>query len=130
MDKQTGYDSIDGVSWQIRRSNSSGGTTGTYVPASGSWESCTGLSSDTAIASGNGVNVDLYVIPASYIISCTYTLHKGAFEETITATATVNMTVGQVNNISGEAVGGHAAGVTFNVTTAPWGTSHNVSEES
>lgn len=130
MTKQAGYDSISDVSWQIRRSNSSGGTTGTYVPAYSSWESCTGLASDTALASGNGVNADLYVIPGSYVVSCTYTLHKGAFTETITATATVDMTVGQVNNISGTAVGGHAAEVTFSVTTAPWGTSHNVSEES
>lgn len=126
MAVQPGYDSISDVTWQIRRANSSGGTSGTYVPASGSWQGCSGLASDTAIVT----NSDLYVIPGSYVISCSYTLHKGAIAETITATATVDMVAGQINNIYGTAVGGHAAGVTFTVTTAPWGTTHNVTEAS
>lgn len=126
MTKQAGYDSIDGISWQIRRANSNGGTAGTYYPDSGSWSGCSGLASDTGIVSGS----DLYVIPGSYIISCSYTLHKGAIAESITATATVDMVAGQVNNIYGTAVGGHAVEVTFSVTTAPWGTTHSVTEAS
>ena len=124
MAVQPGYDSISDVTWQIRRANSSGGTSGTYVPASGSWQGCSGLASDTAIVT----NSDLYVIPGSYVISCTYTLHLGTISETITATANVNMVASQVNNIYGTAVGGHAKDVTFIVTTTPWGTTHNVTE--
>ena len=122
MNTQTGY-SISNVSWKI----SGAGTAGTYNLRTGAgytdgtgWSSLTALS-ETAITSSS----DLYVVPGTYTIKCTYTLTKGDWSNTFTKSATVNLVGGKINNITGTASGGAATEIVITVSLAAWGSQNH-----
>jgi hypothetical protein len=122
MNTQSGY-TISNVSWKI----SGAGTAGTYNLRTGAgatdgtgWSSLTPLSETTITSSS-----DLYVVPGSYTIKCTYTLTKGDWSNTFTKSATVNLVGGKVNNITGTATGGAATEIVITVSLAAWGTQNH-----
>ena len=125
MNAPAGY-TIDGISWSIRGNGGTFGTSGTYNIRTGGWSACSGLMSNTAISSGS----NLYVIPGNYIITCSYTLHKGGMSQNVTATAALTVQRGKVNNITATAIGGTIISTTFALSVASWGASHNVTEAS
>lgn len=118
MNTQTGYN-ISSVSWKIVGKSDINGTAGTYNLTSDSWTSAsTKLSSDTAITSSS----DMYLIPATYTIKCTYTLSKGDWSGTFTKSADVTLVKGKINNITGTATGGGASEIVLSVSLTDWGT--------
>jgi len=118
MNTQSGY-TISAVSWTIAGSSTVNGTAGTYDLKSGTWTAAsTKITEDTAIASDS----DMYLIPGTYTIKCTYTLTKGDWTRTFTKSASVNLTMGKINNITGTASGGDASEIKITVTLADWQT--------
>lgn len=118
MSAQSGYN-ISGVSWTIVGTGTVNGTAGTYDLKTGTWTSASAkLTDDTAITSSS----DLYLIPGAYTVKCTYTLAKGDWSKTFTKSASVTLTQGKINNISGTASGGDASEIKISVTLADWQT--------
>ncbi len=115
MNTQSGY-TISGISWTIKANGGYSGTAGTYSLRQGAWTGVTTGLGSTAISSSS----DLYLIPGSYIISCTYTLSKGDWTKSFTKSATVTLVGGKVNNITGNASGGEASEITVGVSLAAW----------
>ncbi len=117
MNTQSGY-TISGVSWTIIGKSTVNGTKGTFNLASGSWTAAaTKLTSATAITSSS----DMYLIPGTYTIACTYTLTKGDWSQTFTKSADVTLQMGKINNITGTATGGAASEISLNLTLTAWG---------
>lgn len=71
-------------------------------------------------ATGSTTDNDLWLVPGSYTLTAQYTLTKGAYSETFTKTATVNLVMGKNNNISATLPAGNAAEIVFTVTITPW----------
>lgn len=125
MNPPSGY-TIDNISWTIQGYSGSYGTSGTYNIQTSSWSGCSGLTSATPISSGS----DLYLIPGTYLLNCSYSLHRYGMTQDIAASAIITLQRGAVNNVEATAVGGAIITTTFAVTVGAWGTTHNVSEES
>lgn len=120
MNTQTSY-TISDVSWTIVGKSAVNGTAGTYNLSSSSWTATSSsLSYDTSF---NGSS-DLYLIPGTYCIKCTYTLTKGDWSHTFTKSADVSLAGGYVNNISGTASGGSASEIVLSVSLESWGTNN------
>lgn len=114
----SGY-TISNVSWKIKSTATNTGISGTYNIATGAWSSTSALS-EQALTS----NTDLYVIPGTYTVSVTYTLKKGDdYTATDTATGTVPLTGGKINNITAACpvIGGGAQDIVISVSLTPWG---------
>ena len=71
----------------------------------------------------DGTSNVLYLVPGQYTLTATFTLTLGAYSETFSKTATVNVVGGKVNDITGTA-DGNAALITFSVNVTPWGTNN------
>lgn len=120
MNTQTSY-TISDVSWTIVGKSAVNGTAGTYNLSSSSWTSAsTTLSSDTSFTGSS----NLYLIPGTYTVKCTYTLSKGDWTHSFTKSADVSLLGGYVNNISGTASGGDASEIVISVSLAAWGTNN------
>lgn len=117
MNTQTGY-SITVNSWHITSSGANTGTKGTYSITSGAWSSTTAANEDVTSGSNN------FYIPGSYTITCNYTLTKGAYSQTFTKSASVDLVRGKTNNITGTATGGSASEITLSVSVEAWGTNN------
>ena len=117
MNTQTGY-SITVNSWHITSSGANTGTKGTYSITSGAWSSTTAANEDVTSGSNN------FYIPGTYTISCNYTLTKGAYSQTFTKSASVDLVRGKTNNITGTATGGSASEITLSVSVEAWGTNN------
>lgn len=118
LNTQSGYN-LSGVSWKIVGSGDIQGTAGTYNMTEGVWTAAsTKLTSDTAITSTS----DMYLIPGTYTIKCTYTLSKGQWSQTFTKSANVTLVQGKINNITATAVGGAASEIVISVSVTAWGT--------
>lgn len=107
--------------WELKSpSNSTTGTAGTYDLKSDAWTAASArLTSYTTVTD----NSDMYLIPGTYDIQVTYNLTKGDYSETgKTATSTVTLAKGKINNIVGNIP--HPTGaseITIGVTVTPWG---------
>lgn len=119
MNTQSGY-TISNVSWKIASSGSNTGTKGTYNVRTKAWSSTTAYP-ETAIASGS----NLYLIPGTYTVKCTYTLTRGDWTGTFTKSASVTIVAGKKNNITGTATGGTASQIQINVTLEAWGSQNH-----
>lgn len=117
MNTQTGY-SITVNSWHITSSGANTGTKGTYSITSGAWSSTTAANEDVTSGSNN------FYIPGTYTITCNYTLTKGAYSQTFTKSASVDLVRGKTNNITGTATGGSASEITLSVSVEAWGTNN------
>lgn len=114
LNTQTGYEIVGTPTWKIK-SNSGAGTKGTYNIAMDTWSSLTALSEQAFTGSS-----DLYLVPGSYTVSCTYTLKKGDYQKEFTKSATVTLVKGKINNITATAVGGDASDITLTLTLTAW----------
>lgn len=114
----SGY-TISGISYKIESNGTPSGTAGTYNIRTAAWSGMTALSS-TAITGSS----DMYLIPGSYKVLCTYTLTKGDWVKTYTdVPATVSLAVGKVNNMSATAPTPGSEGpkeITFSVSVTAW----------
>lgn len=128
LNTQSGYDLSD-VSWTIK-SNTGGGTAGTYNITKGTWSGQTALA-QTAIGAADAGNTsasksthtsDMYLIPGSYRVDITYTLTKGDYTETFTKGADITLVAGKKNTITATAVGGTATEIIITVSLTAWGT--------
>ena len=116
MNAEDGY-TISNVSWKIVGKSSVNGTAGFYNLSTGAWTAAsTKLSSDMAITGSS----DMYLIPGTYTLKCTYTLGKGDWTKTYTKSADVTLVEGKVNNITGS-VTGDASGIVLTLSVASWG---------
>ena len=121
MNAQSGY-TISNVSWKIVGQSTINGTAGTYNLSTGAWTAAsTKLTSDATITSSS----DMYLIPGTYTIKCTYTLTKGDWSQSFTKSANVTIVGGKVNNITGTASGGSASEITLNLSLTAWGTENH-----
>ncbi len=120
MNTQSGY-TISGISWTIKANGGYSGVAGTYSIRQGAWTGVTTGLGSTAISSSS----DMYLIPGSYVISCTYTLTKGDWTHQFTKSATVSLVGGAVNNITGTASGGTASEIVISVSLTAWGTQNH-----
>ena len=91
---------------------------GTYNLRTGAWTP--GTASAQTIAGGASSTNDLYVVPGTYELTCTYTITKGDYTETHTKKADVTLQKGKINAITGTAVDGSTA-IAFTVSVSPWG---------
>lgn len=118
MNTQSGY-TISNVSWTI----SGAGTAGTYSMKNGTWSGLTALG-ETSVGSGS----DLYLVPGTYTIKCSYTLTKGDWSASFTKSASVTLVAGKINNITGTASGGAATEIVISVSLTAWSSeTHNLS---
>ncbi len=123
MNTQSGY-TISDVSWTIAANGGYSGTAGTYSLRQGAWTGVTTGLSSTAVTSSS----DLFLIPGSYTISCSYRLTKGDWTNTFTKSATVNLVGGKINNITGTASGGSASEIVLSLSLTAWSSQdHNLS---
>lgn len=120
MTTENGY-GITVNHWYISPSAAGKGTAGIYNLRTGAWSSTTPVGADTEVTSGS----NNFYIPGEYSIKCNYTLTKGAFSKTYTKSATVNLSRGNVNNISGVATDDEASTITLNVSLESWGTQNH-----
>lgn len=119
MAAQDGY-SISNVTWTIVGKSSINGTAGTYNLSAGNWSATSATLASRSVDNSS----DLYLIPGTYTISCTYTLSKGGsgqYSETFTKSADVTLVGGKVNNISGKASGGTASEIVLTINLTAWG---------
>ncbi|MBP5675432.1 MAG: hypothetical protein J6W94_00260 [Bacteroidales bacterium] len=100
---------------------------GTYNIRTAKWITSTPASSQVTIATafGSSGNAnDIYLLPGNYTLTATYTLTKGtgsgAYSETFTKTASVNLAPGMINLISATLPEGEATDIVFAVTVNPW----------
>lgn len=117
MNTQSGY-TISDVSWKIKSKGADSGTAGTYTIGTGWGSTATTALSEQAITSSS----DLYLIPATYTLTVTYTLTMGDYSQTFTKSADVTLVQGKKNSITGTATGGSASEILFDVSVAAWGT--------
>lgn len=115
MNTQSGY-TISDVSWTIAANGGYSGTAGTYSLRQGAWTGVTTGLSSTAVTSSS----DLFLIPGSYTISCSYRLTKGDWTNTFTKSASVSLVGGKINNISGTASGGSASEIVLSLSLTAW----------
>lgn len=121
MNTQSGY-TISNVSWKIVGKSTVNGTAGTYNLSTGAWTAAsTKLSTATAITGSS----DMYLIPGTYTLSCTYTLTKDDWTQTFTKSADVTIVGGKINNITGTATGGAASEIVLSLSVAAWGTENH-----
>lgn len=120
MNTQSGY-TISNVSWKIVGKSSINGTAGTYNMTTGAWTAASSTLSETAITSSS----DMYLIPGTYTIKCTYTLTKDDWNQTFTKSADVTIVQGKINNISGTATGGAASEIVLSLSVAAWGSQNH-----
>lgn len=119
MAAQDGY-SISNVTWTIVGKGSINGTAGTYNLSTGNWSATSATLASRSVDNSS----DLYLIPGTYTISCTYTLSKGGsgqYSQTFTKSADVTLVGGKVNNISGQASGGTASEIILTINLTAWG---------
>lgn len=121
MSAQSGY-TISGISWKIVGKSTINGTAGTYNLSTGAW---TAASTKLASAINITSSSDMYLIPGTYTLSCTYTLTKGDWTQTFTKSADVTIVGGKINNITGSASGGDASEIVLNLSVAAWGTENH-----
>lgn len=103
-------------------------TTGRYCLEEDTWATEDGTPSDKPLAAFSGSTSvktssnDLWLVPVTggYDIQITYTLRKGDYSQTFTKTATAELQMGRVNNITVTAVGGSAQEIQATVTVLPW----------
>lgn len=118
MNTQSGYN-ITVNHWYIT-CGSGYGTAGTYNITTGAWSSTTPVPANTEVSSGS----NNFYIPGTYTITCNYTLTKGAYSQTFTKSASVDLVRGKTNNITGTATGGAASEITLTVSVEAWGTNN------
>ena len=116
LNTQTGY-SLSVQSWAIESLGAITGTAGTYNLSTGAWTAVSSTLSSITISSSS----DLYVIPGTYRIYCTYELSKGDWAHTFTKYADVTLVGGKINNITGTATGGNATEINLSVSLTAWG---------
>ncbi len=120
----------------VRAADGINGTAGTYSLTNKSFSNVTQLTSPLALGSPNtgssslveGVETialstvaDIYLIPASYQISVSYTIAKGDWNKTHTNTATVTLSGNKINHIVGElSNAGGATEILLSVSLEPW----------
>lgn len=118
INTRSGY-TLSNASWTIVGKGSKAGTKGSYTIGTG-WVSRTTALSSQALTSSS----DLYLIPDVYTVGVTFTLTKGDFVKTYTASSDVTLTGGKINNIVcnvGDITGtDEATNITFDVTVTPW----------
>lgn len=110
---------LSDVSWKIKSNGADSGTAGSYTIGTG-W----GTSASTSLPEQSFTSdSDLYVIPASYTISVTFTLTKGSYVKTFTKETPLSFTGGKINNISGTVSSkvGDAKEIEFSISVAEWG---------
>lgn len=92
----SGY-TVSNVSYTIVGKSTINGTAGTYNMTTSAWTAAsTKLTSATAITGSS----DMYLIPGTYTISCTFTLTKGDFTNTYTRTCDAVLAQGKINNFT------------------------------
>lgn len=123
MAPQEGY-AISEVSWTICGETPPYGTAGTYDLRDGSWSGCSGLESALPVNSGS----DLYLIPGSYTLCCTYTLSRYGQSQTLSASASVSLDAGYIHHVSATAVGGSLNDLTVTVNCSIWDSWENAGE--
>ena len=114
---QSGY-TISDVSWKIVGKSTVNGTAGTYNLSTGAWTAASTKLTTAAAITGSS---DMYLIPGTYTLSCTYTLTRGDWTQTFTKSADVTIEGGKINNISGTATGGAASQIVLTLSVSPWG---------
>jgi hypothetical protein len=102
-------------------------TSGTYDIREAKWITSTPASSQVTIATtlGSSGNAnDIYLLPGNYTLTATYTLTKGtgsgAYSQTFTKTASVNLAPGMINLISATLPEGEATDIVFAISVNPW----------
>ena len=109
-------------------------TTGRYCLGEDTWATEDSTPSDKPLAAFSGSTSvrtstnDLWLVPVTggYDIQITYTLRKGDYSQTFTKTATADLQMGRINNITVTAVGGNAQEIQATVTVQPWGNNNIV----
>ena len=99
----SGY-TVSNVVWTLNKKyGQSCGTKGTYAiwnyksSASGGWNNVTGLESSMTFTSSS----DLYIVPATYVVTVSYTLSKAGWSQNYNHNADIAFTGNKINNIIG-----------------------------
>lgn len=90
---------------------------GTYNIRTNTWTP--GTAAAQTLAAGTSSTNDVYVVPGTYTLTCKYTITKGDYSESQTKTASVALTQGKINNITGTAVDGSTA-IAFTISVTAW----------
>ena len=113
-----GY-TVSNAAWKIVGKSDINGTAGTYNLTTAAWTAAsTKLTTETTVTSSS----DLYLIPGTYTIKCTYTLAKGDYTNSFTSSQDVTLVAGKVNNITATVSKNPASGITISVSLTAWGT--------
>ena len=111
-----GY-TVSNAAWKIVGKSDINGTAGTYNLTTGAWTAAsTKLSSETTVTSSS----DMYLIPGTYTIKCTYTLTKGDYTNSFTSSQDVTLVGGKINNITATVSKNPASGITITVSLTAW----------
>ena len=112
----SGY-TASNVSYTIVGQSTINGTAGTYNLKTGAWTAAsTKLSTATALTASS----DMYLIPGTYTIKCTFTLTRGDFSKTYTQSGNVTLVQGKVNNITVTTASAEANQIVINLSLTAW----------
>ena len=114
----TGY-TLSNVSWEIVGKSTINGTAGTYNVSTGAWTAAsTKLTSYTSVSNSS----DLYLIPGTYTLKCTYTatIGDGNYTRTETKYADVVLYAGKQHDFSGTISIPKPDSIQITVTLSGW----------
>lgn len=112
----SGY-TVSNVSYTIVGKSTINGTAGTYNMTTSAWTAAsTKLSSATAITGSS----DMYLIPGTYTIACTFTLKKGDFTKTYTKSCDASLVAGKINNFTVSCTVDEAVQIQIGVSLTAW----------
>ena len=113
----SGY-TVSNVSYTIVGKSTINGTAGTYNMTTSAWTAATTkLSSATAITGSS----DMYLIPGTYTIACTFTLTKGDnFTKTYTKSCDATLDAGKINNFTVTCTVDEAVQIQIGVSLTAW----------
>ena len=112
----SGY-TVSNVSYTIVGKSTINGTVGTYNMTTSAWTAAsTKLSSATAITGSS----DMYLIPGTYTIACTFTLTKGDFTKTYTKSCDASLVAGKINNFTVTCTVDEAVQIQIGVSLTAW----------